>query len=440
MIPFISRIERVRALRDGSAGTRLMLSRTGRLLSLGLFCGFVLLGILGCRDTSGSLDARASWPGFDGIPSSNLVDRCIDEFVPERDYFPDKVEVAYAETFSVSYHGHYKVVRSQSKAPEGETGVSDVLVLVQCGAPVPALDGELAGATVIEVPVRSVAANEDGSIIRASVLGFDDRIVAMGGGGIYNADLRRRWEHREIVSIGESYHGAPDFEALLAVDPGVCFQFISSLDHAESLERGRALGLPFVPVLAWSEPTILGQAEWVKHTALFLNAERDAASFFEDIVSRYRALAKQAQAASEKPVAIWGGPLGNGGWYVEAGSWHAQALDDAGATNPFDALPGERTIAISTESVLAEAVDADLWITEEISMENLGAAGLLEQIEAFQAGQVYHIHGRSRPEHNAYDWYETALVRPDLVLEDLVSLFHPELLPDHELFFLRSIR
>lgn len=405
-----------------------------------LLLSSLLLAIVGCKPLTLTNDAAASWPLQSGAPTTNLTEHCVEDYDPSVDYFPDKITIERATNFSVSYHGHYKVVRSQVEVSEERTVPSDVLILVQCGTPAPELSGDLAEATVIEVPVGTVAANEDGSIMRTAMLGFDERIIGIGGGGIYDLDLRQRWEAKEIASIGASFHGPPRFEVLLAIKPGVVFKSTSSLDHTEALSRGRTLGLPLVPILAWSEPTILGQTEWIKHTALFLNAEQIATAYFDDVVQRYMALATKAQSIPEKPMAVWGGPHGNGGWWIKAGSWQAQAMRDAGAINPFDLKTDEITIAVSTESVLAKASNADFWFTEEVGMENLGAARTLEKIAAFQKSGVYHVHRRARPEHNAYDWYETAPIRPDLVLEDLVSIFHPELLPEHELYFFLAIR
>ena len=111
-----------------------------------------------------------------------------------------------------------------------------------------------------------------------------------------------------------------------------------------------------------------------------------------------------------------------------------------GGRNPFTPDSGETAITLSTEAVLEQATSAEYWLTEHVAMETLGAAGPMETIPAFREGRVYHIHKRARPEHDAYDWYETALVRPDVVLQDLVSVLHPQLLPDHERFFLQQIR
>jgi len=37
------------------------------------------------------------------------------------------------------------------------------------------------------------------------------------------------------------------------------------------------------------------------------------------------------------------------------------------------------------------------------------------------------------------DYWESAVVRPDLLLKDLVSIIHPELLPDYKQFYYRRL-
>lgn len=406
-----------------------------------LLCATLVLGLAGCQPKAVVPDDAAAWATETGTPQTNLTEACIADFDPTVDYFPDKAEPRYAERFRVSYHGHYKVLRANVAGSEWGPDVSDTVVLVQCGTPIPPLEGELAGAAVVEVPIRSLASNEDGSLARARELGYVDRVVGLAGGGIYDATLRERWDAGQLITVGESFHGAPNFEVLVANRPSVVFLFTSSLDHTEAIDQGRSLGLATVPIVAWGEPTILGQAEWIKHTALFVNAEAEAKAYFDRVAQRYLDLKAQVAEISEQPVAIWGGPLSSGGrWWMEAGSWMAQALADAGGRNPFTPDSGETSITLSTEAVLERAMDAEFWLTEHIALETLGAAGPLETIPAFREGRVYHIHKRAVPEHDAYDWYETALVRPDIVLEDLVSVLHPRLLPEHDLFFLQQIR
>ena len=408
-----------------------------RLLILACF----MTSLLGCKPTTSNSDETQAWKQRTGVPATNLTEACVADFNPTADYFPDKTVLRYAERFRVSYHGHYKVLKANVAGSEWGPDVSDTVVLVQCGTPPPALEGDLEGAALVEVPVGSFASNEDGSIARASHLGYVDRVAGMAGGGIYDSVLRQKWEDGQLISVGESFHGPPNFEILVADEPGAVFLFTSSLDHTEALDQGRSLGLATVPIVGWGEPTILGQAEWIKHTALFLNAEAEAETYFDEVASRYLELKDRVASQPDRPVTIWGGPLSQGGrWWIEAGSWMAQALADAGGLNPFTPDSGETSISLSTEAVLESATNAEFWLTEHVALETLGAAGPLETIPAFREGRVYHIHKRAVPENDAYDWYETALVRPDVVLQDLVSVLHPELLPDHELFFLQNIR
>ena len=38
------------------------------------------------------------------------------------------------------------------------------------------------------------------------------------------------------------------------------------------------------------------------------------------------------------------------------------------------------------------------------------------------------------------DYWESAVARPDLLLSDMIKVFHPELLPDYELFYMQKLK
>lgn len=389
----------------------------------------VLLLAAGCRETVPRLSAN----GTDGNDRG-----CAEPFEPDSDPFPVEASLRHATGFSVSYHGSHKVVTLRD--PTGTAAV-ERLILVQCGAPVPPLDGELAGAIVVEVPVARFATNDDGTVARLREMGLAGTLVAMGGGGIYDPDLRRRYEQGEIVGIGESFHGQPDLERLLAAAPELVILFSGGPAHAEALERIRRLGIPAVPSYAWKEPSHLGLAEWLKYPALFANAEAEAERRFETIERAYQELAREASRAARaadargagRPVAFWAENRG-AAWIVHRDSWQARYLEAAGAENPF-AARGEPTARLSTEAVLEAAADADVWITETPTADRMPPGVPLDAFAAHRGGRVFHPHARTRPEWDAWDWYETALVRPDLVLGDLVAILYPGLLGERRPVF-----
>lgn len=392
--------------------------------------------LAGCGYQGENAAERAALPTalFSGAPPSNLTEACISDFDPAVDYFPDKTDPRFAKYFQVSYHGHYKVVEANLPAVHGRDLSSDKVALVQCGAPAPELTGALEGAAVIEVPAMTAAANEDGNVIAIVELGLEDRIVAMGGGGVYHEALRKRHEAHEIVSIGYSFHQSANMEALVALRPGAIFLLVPSLEWATGFERMRSLSLNAVPTFARDEPSYLGNAEWIKFSSLFFNSEAKANAVFDGVVARSERWL-QATADRERPLAVWAEIAEPGFWNVHHNSRESEFLQGSGARLIWDRLGPERVVRMSDETLIELAGEADFWITGDQTDQRWNPA-VAARIKAYRSGQVYHHHRRAVAEADAYDWYETPVVRPDLVLQDLVSLFHPDLEPNHDpLFF-----
>ncbi len=395
----------------------------------------------GCRRqaVSGGRSSRSSErPLWRGVPQHNLTRECVADFNPSTDYFPDKLTPQYAQIFSVSYHGNYKVVRlSARQTAQEDRPMSDTMVLTQCGAPAPRLEGELANASVIEIPVRTIASNDNCDVASISELGYAERLVAVGGREVYNADIRRRWEAKQLASIGFGWHAPPNLEVALALRPDALFMRRASLAQGEALAAARRLGVKASPTLARSEKTYLGHAEWMKFFALFLNAEREAEAKFADVARQCETIKQRAQSAALKPKAVWANYESGGFWRVARSplDMRIHYLADAGALNPlFDesALPVAR---LSNEQFVALAADADVWITESVNAQGWPDESFLRRFKAWRNHRVYHHQKKTDFTIPAYDWYETGVVRPDLALADLLALFHPELLPGHELMF-----
>jgi len=367
-------------------------------------------------------------------------DECVENFDAAVDYFPEKVALRHARSFAVEYRSHYKVltVTDSTLAPGAPR---DVVVLVQCGTPVPELVDELAGATVVQIPVASIAANEDLSLYRSWLLGASDRVVGVGGEGIYTPELRARWDDRQVEAIGESFHGPPNYERLLDLRPGVVFLSTASLARSGAIARARALGIPAVPSLSWSELTPLGQAEWVHHVALFLNAEAASNTVFDGIESRYLELSEAAKAQPKRPQLLWFDPGGQRDrWQVPEANWIARLVSDAGGRTPWADFDGDLTRLVTSEDILLRAAELDYLVTVTVALAEPDSAGVLERLPALRQGRLYDVHRRSIPENDAYDWYESAVVEVDRVLADLVALLHPPLMPSHQFLHLRPAR
>lgn len=395
----------------------------------------------GCRRQNAPLGkafGATARPLLRGVPAHNLTGECVADFNPATDYFPDKLAPRHARIFRVSYHGNYKVVRLAARqTAQEDQPMSDTMVLVQCGTPAPKLEGDLANAGVIEIPIRTIASNDNCDVAAIHELGYAGRLVAVGGREVYNPGIRRRWEEKQLASIGFGWHAPPNLEVVLALRPDALFMRRASLAQGEALATARRLGVNTAPTLARSEQSYLGYAEWMKYFALFLNAERQAEAKFSGIERQCEAIKQRAQTVPSKPKAIWANYESGGFWRAARSPLDLRThyLADAGALNLLhdeNALPVAR---LSNEEFVALAADADVWITESVNTQGWPDDRFLQRFKAWRNQRVYHHQKKTDFTIPAYDWYETGVVRPDLALADLLALFHPDLLPGHELMF-----
>ena len=102
-------------------------------------------------------------------------------------------------------------------------------------------------------------------------------------------------------------------------------------------------------------------------------------------------------------------------------------IEDAGGINPFASYERSGSVPLAPEKVLAEAHDADVWFVrynqeKDKSLRELGNdAPVNSQFKAFKDGRVYGCNTRY------VNFYEETPFHPDLILEDMVHLMHPEL-------------
>lgn len=356
----------------------------------------------------------------------------------QKDAFPHKTTVQHARNFAVTYHGNYKLVRLSCSAESRNMVTTQYVVLVQRGTPKPTLPDSLADAQVIEIPVRTAAANDDGDVMRVATLGYTNAIIAMGGGAIYDSTLRKRWEQKKIASIGYSFHSAPAPELILTLKPDVLFLYTYDHERLKAYEKLRQLGTGAVPVFAWQESSFLGKAEWIKFTALFFNAEQKADSLYTAIEKQCQQLTKTYGQLRPQATVFSYYPRKSPG-IAHRNDFLASYLPASGGRNLLADKGPNNPVEMTHEQVFALARDADVWIVSDTSDVGWPPASYLNGFKAYLTGRVYTYQGRVHPEHDAYDWYETADVRPDLVLQDLASLFYPASLPNHRLFFFKKV-
>lgn len=355
---------------------------------------------------------------------------CLTAYDPSVDYFPDKTTVGQAAGFNVEYGLSYKLV----EVTQPWAGAEPVTyLLVQCGAPVPE---DVTADAVIEVPVASAISMSTTYLPHFVELGQLDKLIGTDEFDfIYSPDVRALIDAGELAEVGGG--SFVDVEKVLDLEPDVVFTYgIGSADY-DAQPALIAAGIPTVLNGDYMETTPLGRAEWVKFTSLFFNAEAEANALFSGIETAYDDMAELAASATERPSVLVNAMYGDT-WYVSGGnSYQAHLIADAGGDYLWADDESTGGLPLSFEAVLERGADAGVWINPNFWFSR--ADGLAEDerysaFAAFEDGAVYNNVARVT-ELGGNDILETGVLHPEGVLADLITIFHPDLLPDHTLTY-----
>lgn len=363
---------------------------------------------------------------------------CVEDFRAGVDYFPDKADVEYADNFAVAYHDTFKLV-TVGQTYAGGPAVS--YVLLQCGAPVPDLDGDLADATVVQIPIASMFSASTTHFPMIEALGAVDRVTGVASLAFATTpSFLEAGEAGQIVEYAAT--GSPDAELIIDASPSILMTGGSDNEVYGIIEDA---GIPVVANSEWLETSLLGRAEWIKYIALFLNAEAQANALFGEIEASYldAAAAVAGIGDADRPVVLAGSSF-QGTFYAPGGrSYSAEAIATAGGIYVF--ADNDSTFSQSfgdLEVIVAAGDEVDVWVNAAIGYRTLADIAAddprLAALPAAAAGRVW-IYDRMSTPTGGVAFFELGVLRPDLILRDLIEIFHPGTLPDHRFVFYRTL-
>ncbi|MEM8612953.1 MAG: ABC transporter substrate-binding protein [Cyanobacteria bacterium P01_H01_bin.105] len=385
-----------------------------------------LLATAGCRDLPLTTTET---------PTSEKSD-CVTDYNPNTDYFPNKVQPKYATGFSVDYYNHYKVVTVTQ--PWQTANETFEYLLVQCGTPIPK---GFEDDQVIQVPINSVVTLSTTYLPHLELLDQLTSLVGMDNYSfVYAPNVRKKIEQGELIEFSSGK--TLDIERLLVSGPDLIMAYGTGDPDVDSYNRLIQAGLPVALVGDYVENSPLGRAEWLLFTALFFNQEAKAQQVFTEISMRYESLVALTTRLSERPT-VFSGFSYEGTWYMPGGkSYAAQLLKDAGAAYLWEGNDSMVTIPLDFESVFDQAATADMWVNVSQDWFSRDDAIATDprygKFDALNWGNVFNNNARMN-DTGGNDYWESGAVNPHLILADLVKIFHPELLPDHELVYYQPL-
>lgn len=362
------------------------------------------------------------------------ADGCITSFDPAVDYFPVKQKLEYAENFTLSYHNSYQVLTVKQPVVGGK---AESYVLVKCGAKAPELTGELAGAQVVTTPVKSLFSASTTHLPSLEAL---DRLEVLTGVGS-KAFISSKAALDRVAQPGVTEFaaaGTTDAEKVVSAKPDV---LIGGGIDDPGFATVRDAGIPVLGEADFLETYPLGRAEWIKYFAALTGTEETAASTFATITKDYQDAVSLAIKA--KPTdAVVSQPY-QGVWSIPAGgSFSGKLITDAGGTWAWQSDKSTGAVSSDLETVFDRSGKAPIWITSSnwtTKSQALKEEPRFAEFVAFKSGQVWAPSVRVN-EAGGNDYFELGVLRPDLVVTDLIAILHPELLPNHEFTFYQKLK
>ena len=337
-----------------------------------------------------------------------------------------KVQITpeYAEGFQLTYADGYILMDIHD--PQNEESTHFLYALVPRGTKP---EGIPADYMVIETPVRSAICMTSLQLSNFIKLGAEDKVVGITSTRhLFNRTINDQLKEGKTAKIG--IEGNFDNEVIMSINPDLIL--ISPFKRG-GYETMKDIGIPLIPHLGYKEMTPLGQAEWIKFVGLLLGMEQEANDKFSAIEHRYNEL-KELTAegkVTRRPI-VFSGEIHGGNWYAVGGkSFLAQLFKDAGADYFLKDDDRSGGVTLDFETVYNQADEADYWRIVNSYPGTYDYKALKDQdpryadFRAFKEKGVIYCNMREKP------FYESMPTEPEVVLGDLLHIFHPNLLPDH---------
>ncbi len=343
--------------------------------------------------------------------------------------------VRYASGFSIQTGNQYSLVTVRNPWPKATQTYT--YVFAKKNAVVP---DSLNRFPLIRVPVKRVVATSTTHLPSLDLLGESNSLVGFPNlNYISSPNIRTRIEQGKVAELGNNQQ--MNTELLLNLRPDVIIGY--GIDNKNTgLDLLQKSGLAVVFNGDWNEQSPLGKAEWIKFFGVLYSKEVEAEKQFNQIEKAYLATVELAKKATKKPTVL-SGAMYQDQWYLPQGeSWAAQFIAAAGGTYLWKDSPGSGSLALPFEAVFEKAAQADFWIgpAQFTSYQELTqSSSHYSQFKAYQQRKMATF-STKKGKTGGILYYELAPNRPDLVLQDLVKILHPELLPHYQLYFFAPLR
>ena len=290
--------------------------------------------------------------------------------------------------------------------------------------------------TLVRVPLDNVLLFSGVHALLLEELGVIDAV-----GGVCDAQymycdaVSSRLQSGAVTDCGSSLN--INSELVMQVNPEAVFVLPYENGGYGKLEK---MKYPLVECADYMESSPLGCAEWVRFYGRLLGVGEKADSLFFAVCENYYRIKARVDSCATRPRLMCELKTGSA-WYMPGGgSTMGQLYRDAGADYLFGNNDNSGSVPYSFETVLARADSADVWLVKYGADKDKSYSSLEQEFSGYTLLRSFRERRIFACNVSRKRFYEETPFRPDILIEELASLLHPELNDDYELRYYEKMQ
>jgi len=340
---------------------------------------------------------------------------------------PEKCEsmpISYAKGFRIDEFQGYKKITILSPWQKSE-GVSLEYYLLPRSKEIPS---ELKGKQIIRTPVQKIICLSTSHIGFLRALGKTSSLIGLSGADLVSdTTVQRAIKENRVKDVG--YDQGLNYETILALKPDLIMAYGVGGEVTGVINKLKDLKLNVILNGEYLEKTPLAKTEWIKLVGVLFDKEKEATEYFTNIEKKYLQEKNEVAKVNFHPLVLTGLPFKDSWWMAGGNSNLAQLITDAGGEFIWKDNTSSEAFVVSLEDVIVRAAKADYWIncgTVNSISELLAADNRFSSFPQVKKGTIYN-NNLAVNKSGGNDYWENGVIRPDLVLSDLIKIFHPEI-------------
>lgn len=264
-------------------------------------------------------------------------------------------------------------------------------------------------------------------------LGAGDRVV-----GVSSAAYYTNARFAALPDVG--YDNSLNVELIVSLKPDVITAYEIAGENSSAITRLTNFGVKPLYVADYLEENPLARAEWVVAFGVLVERMEKGVEIFDGVEKRYNDLKNSIKTRGVEPRRVMLNSPYKGVWYLPGdSSYVVRLVEDAGGQYVARGNADNISHPVSTEVAYAQLRQAEVWLNPSANITTLaqlrGESPLFRSINI----PVYNNTARSSAMGGS-DFWESGVVRADVVLYDLIKIMHPQAAADHTFYYYKEIR